>query len=67
LRDFDQAVSALKQLMTKPSAQFTHTIHTVNDLENVESFMRAVTKAKTVPASVDFESPPVPGQREAVR
>jgi hypothetical protein len=65
LRDFDQAISALKRLMTKPSAQFTCTIHTVNDLENVESFMRAVTKAKAAAASVDPETPPVRGQRRA--
>jgi hypothetical protein len=67
LQDFDHAISALKRLMTKPSAQFTCTIHTVNDLENVESFMRAVTKAKAAAASVDPETPPVPGQREAPR
>jgi hypothetical protein len=45
LRAFDQAISALKQLMTKPSAQFVQTIHNADDLEGVESFIRAVTKA----------------------
>ena len=42
LRDFDQAVNALKQLMTKPAAQFAGTVHTSSDLESVESFIRAV-------------------------
>jgi hypothetical protein len=49
LRDFDQAISALKRLMTKPSPQFASTIHSANDLENVESFIHAVTKAKATP------------------
>ena len=38
---FDQAVSALKQLMTKPAARFACSVH-ANDLEGVESFIRAV-------------------------
>jgi hypothetical protein len=42
LRDFDQAVTALKQLMTKPAARFASTVHSTGDLENVESFIRAV-------------------------
>jgi hypothetical protein len=46
LRDFDQAISALKRLMTKPSAQFAQTSHSVDDLENVEGFIRAVTEAR---------------------
>jgi hypothetical protein len=45
LRDFDQAISALKRLMTKPSAQFVSTIHSADELEGVESFIRAVAKA----------------------
>jgi hypothetical protein len=39
---FDQAVTALKQLMTKPAAQFANTIHPASDLENVEGFIHAV-------------------------
>jgi hypothetical protein len=42
LRDFDQAISTLKRLMTKPSAQFASTIHSADDLENVEGFIRVV-------------------------
>jgi len=46
LRDFDQAISTLKRLMTKPSAQFARTAHSADDLEGVEAFVRAVTKAR---------------------
>jgi len=46
LRDFDQAISALKRLMTKPSTQFARTIHSADDLEGVESFIHAVMKAR---------------------
>jgi len=42
LRDFDQAIGALKRLMTKPSAQFASTIHSADVLESVESFIHAV-------------------------
>jgi hypothetical protein len=42
LRDFDQALSALKRLMTKPSTQFAQTTHSADDLKNVESFIHAV-------------------------
>jgi hypothetical protein len=45
LRAFDQAIGALKQLMTKPSAQFAGTIHGVNDLETIADFIRAVAKS----------------------
>jgi DUF3102 family protein len=45
LRDFDDAISALKRLMTKPLAQFAKTTHTANDLEGVECFIRTVAKA----------------------
>jgi hypothetical protein len=48
LRAFDDAISALKRLMTKPSAQFAKTIHTANDLEGVECFIRTVAKATLV-------------------
>jgi hypothetical protein len=41
LRAFDQAVNALKQLMTKPAARFAYSVH-ASDLEGVESFLRAV-------------------------
>jgi Protein of unknown function (DUF3102) len=46
LRSFDEAVTALKQLTTKPASQFTGSVHSVGDLENVESFIHAVTKTK---------------------
>jgi hypothetical protein len=53
LRDFDQAVGALKRLMTKPGAQFAASVHSANDLQEVENFLHAVahavTKAKAVP------------------
>jgi hypothetical protein len=42
LRKFDQAISALQRLMTKSSAQYVNSIHSSNDLENVESFIHAV-------------------------
>src|SRR5262249_1271924 len=51
LRDFDQAISALKRLMTKQSTQFARTIHSGHDLENVASFIRAVTKTKAAALS----------------
>jgi hypothetical protein len=44
---FDEAVTTLKQLMTKPAAQFVGTIHSARDLKNVESFIRAVEQAAT--------------------
>jgi hypothetical protein len=47
LFDFDDAVSALKPLMTKLPTQFARTIHSANDLEHVETFIRAVTKVKS--------------------
>jgi hypothetical protein len=49
LRDFEQAVGALKRLMTRLPAQFAGSTHSAHDLENVESFLRAVTKAKATP------------------
>jgi hypothetical protein len=42
LHQFDQAVSALKQLMTKPAARFASTAHTTGDLRGVETFIHAV-------------------------
>jgi Protein of unknown function (DUF3102) len=42
LRQFDQAISALKQVMTKPSKQFAKTIHSAEVLAHVEDFIRAV-------------------------
>jgi hypothetical protein len=42
VRAFDQAVAAIKQLLTKPAAQFVSTVHSARDLENVEDFIRAV-------------------------
>ena len=43
LNAFDEAVSALKQLMTKPAARFACSVH-ADDLEGVESFIRAVAE-----------------------
>jgi ParB-like chromosome segregation protein Spo0J len=42
LHSFDEAVTALKQLVTRPSALFENTVHSADDLEKVESFIRAV-------------------------
>jgi hypothetical protein len=42
LRSFNQAVSMLKQLATKPAAQFTGTVHGASDLQDVESFIRSI-------------------------
>jgi len=47
LHDFDQAICALKRLLTKPSTQFAGSTHSANDLEAVENFLHAVTKAKS--------------------
>jgi hypothetical protein len=49
LQDFDQAISALKRPMTKPAAQFAQTIHSTEDLENVEDFIYAVKMAIRCP------------------
>jgi len=46
LRDFDEAISTLNRLKTKPSAQFAKTSHSADDLESVEQFIHAVTKAR---------------------
>jgi Protein of unknown function (DUF3102) len=46
LRDFDQAISKLKRLMTKLPAQFASSSHSADDLEQVECFIRAVTLAR---------------------
>jgi hypothetical protein len=61
LQDFDEAISTLKRLMTKLSAQFVGTTHRAHDLEKVEDFLRAVVKAKAtrcaiqVPAGAHIE------------
>ena len=44
LEIFDKAVTALKQLLTKPAAEFASTVHSTIELETVESFIRAVAK-----------------------
>ena len=50
---FDQAVSALKQLMTKPAARFACSVH-AGDLEGVENFIRAVAdKAREAAARTE--------------
>jgi len=46
LRDFDQAVTKLKQIMTRPAKQFVDSVHTSNDLVQVETFLREVAKDK---------------------
>jgi hypothetical protein len=45
LINFDHAVKALKQLMTKPTAQFVGTAHSADDLQGIESFIRMVADA----------------------
>jgi hypothetical protein len=45
LRDFDRAISALNRLKTKPTTHFEQTIHSANDLKDVESFIHAVMRA----------------------
>jgi hypothetical protein len=57
LRDFDQAISVLKRLMTKSSVQFASTIHSANDLETVEAFIHAVTKAKAALLDATEDAP----------
>jgi hypothetical protein len=46
LRTFDTAIGMLKQVMTKPPTRFADTIHADNDLQNVESFLRAVANER---------------------
>jgi len=46
LRDFDQAIAKLKQIMTKPAKHFIGTEHTTNDLVHVETFIQQVCKEK---------------------
>ena len=53
LQDFDRAIGTLKRLMTKLSAQFARTIHSADDLEKVENFLRAVMKAKATPKVIE--------------
>ena len=63
LRDFDQAVTKLKQIMTKPAKQFVGTRHTTNDLVQVETLLREVAKAKRWDgAGLDLE----PGEFKAI-
>jgi hypothetical protein len=46
LRDFEQAIGALKRLRTKPPRQFASTMHSAEDLEGVECFIRAVARSR---------------------
>jgi hypothetical protein len=46
LSNFDYAVTVLKQLYTKPLAQFAGTAHSIEDLEKVEAFIRDVIQAR---------------------
>jgi hypothetical protein len=57
LRDFDRAVGTLRRLVTKSPVQFDGTTHTVDDLEMVKSFIRAVTRAKAAELSCRAEQP----------
>jgi hypothetical protein len=43
---FDQAMTSLKIVLTKLPAQFTGTGHSVEDLEKIEAFIRAVIQAR---------------------
>jgi hypothetical protein len=45
LRDFDEAITTLKRLVTKLSTEFALTIHSAEDLEHIEDFIRTVRKA----------------------
>lgn len=45
LSNFDFAVKLLKKHMTKPLAQFAGTVHSAEDLEKVEAFIRDVKQA----------------------
>ena len=56
---FDQAISALMQLMTKPAARFAGTAHNSSDLEHVEDFVRAVADRTRSPASAEASSGPI--------
>jgi hypothetical protein len=42
---FEQAVKALKEIMTKPIAQFVGTTHSAGDLKGIETFIRMVADA----------------------
>jgi len=63
LRDFDQAISVLKRLMTKLSAQFVSSIHSGDDLESVARFIRDVTKTKAANAN----GPPRCGAKQRIQ
>ena len=59
-RDFDQAISVLKRLMTKSAAQFDDIIHSADDLRNVASFIWHVmgkAETKAVAANGSTEPP----------
>jgi hypothetical protein len=63
LRDFDDAVTKLKSIMTRPAKQFVGTCHTANDLVQVETLLREVAKAKRWDgAALDLE----PGEVKAI-
>jgi hypothetical protein len=47
LLEFNNAIAALRRLLTKQAAQFASSLYGADDLESVESFIRAVIKAKT--------------------
>jgi hypothetical protein len=42
---FEQAVKALKEIMTKPIAQFVGTTHSAGDLQGIETFIHMVADA----------------------
>jgi hypothetical protein len=49
LRDFDDAISKLKNLMTKPSADFAGTAHSAEDLQKIEDFIHTVRERTGAP------------------
>jgi hypothetical protein len=51
LRDFNQAIDTLNRLKTKSSAQFASTIHSADDLQSVEDFIRAVRQSRCCEAA----------------
>jgi hypothetical protein len=62
LKTFDEALTALKRIMTKPAAQFAGTVHAAGELEHVESFIHAV-RMRLAPAG-DGSIPNEQAQRE---
>jgi hypothetical protein len=66
LRDFDQAVSTLKRLMTKRAAQFAGSAHSGNDLENVASFIQAASDPEMHAITAERAEHTVDGEPQTV-